>query len=278
MKLESLSNSAIESADTDKAYEKAQRFLNEVSPRINPLDEEFVEHYGRKEVEKDVEYVAKMEEKFLQNNSEEASRMHKLAIIFEAIILDQVYSSEWLGESADTTASSRYDDIKNGIDAIVEWEDGGEESEFLALAIDVTFAGDVSEKFSKIKKGISSDSSRVKYFSHNGTIGLESVPRAVIGADANTIKDLIELWLTGNKRALGEHPVQIQILEEVIGQMKAFGEYAEKIGKKEVAVKYESMRDRLDRVYDKKIDIPKGNIDNDKVFKTIEKEIGIFNI
>jgi len=219
MKLESFSKAAIESADIDKAYEKALKFLSEVSPRINPADEEFIEHYGKDKVESDIRYVAEMEEKFSQESFEEANEMQKLAVIFEAIVLDQIYSSEWLGENADTVAASRYDDIKNGVDAIVEWDDE-EDGRFLALAIDVTFAGDVADKFSKIKKGIDNESSRIKYFSHNGTIGLENVPRAVVGADAGTVKDLIELWLSGDNRAMAEHPIQIELLEEIISQMK----------------------------------------------------------
>jgi len=276
MKLESFSRSAIESADIDKAYEKALKFLNEVSPRINPADEEFVNYYGEKNVEEDIEYVKKREKEF-SNRIEDENYNKKLATIFEAIILEQIYFSEWLGEDTETYASSLFDDFAKGVDVIVEFNNNEDDSDFLAFAVDATFESDMSRKFKIIKNSIEKGISEVKYFSHNGEIGLKNLPRFVVGADAKTINELVELWLSDDKHAFGEHPIQIQILEEIISQAKFFKEYAIGVDRNEIASKYNEVGERLSGVLKKKeYEISRGNIDSDKVYKAIEEEVENF--
>ena len=52
--------------------------------------------------------------------------------------------NNWLGPEATAIKSSRYDDIKNGVDNIVEFHKEEDfSSSHLALAIDETFSHDV---------------------------------------------------------------------------------------------------------------------------------------
>ncbi len=91
MRFENVSNSAIESVDIDKAYEKALKFFDEVSPRVNPNDEEFIERYGRTEVEKDRMEIADKYDKTLKIISRIISE--KMDISSEGIERDRVFSS-----------------------------------------------------------------------------------------------------------------------------------------------------------------------------------------
>ncbi len=280
MKFENVSNSAIESVDIDKSYEKAVKFFDETSPRINPMDEEFVEKYGKEEIKKDLKYVEDMEDKFSKNDIKEQKEVNKLAIIFEAIVANEIYFSEWLGSGADATVSSRYDDIKNGVDVIVE-RDNDDEKYHLALALDVTFGQDVNDKFNKIKKEIDTgELTEVKYFSHDSNnikIGLNNIPRVVIGADVITVKELSELWMSGDKRTLGEHKIQIQILEEIELQLKTFKDYARNIGRIDIADKYDKTLKIINRIISEKIDISSEGIAEDRVFSAIRENMRNFN-
>jgi len=275
MKFESVSDSAIESVDIDKAHEKALKFFDEDSPRVNPRDEEFVDYYGKDVVEKDLKYVEEMEEKF-SGEAYEKKEVNKLATIFEAVVADQIYFSEWLGSGADTVIPSRYDDIKNGVDVIVEGDDE-DEKHHLALAIDVTFGLDVDDKFDKIKREIENDKlTEVKYFSHGPEIGLKNIPRVVIGADVSTVKELSELWISNDKRALGEHRIQVQILEEIAVQLKTFKKYAESVDRVEVADKYGKTLEIINCIISEKINISGEGIENDKVYNAINDNVKTF--
>jgi NADPH-dependent 7-cyano-7-deazaguanine reductase QueF-like protein len=220
-----------------------------------------------------------MENKFSKNVIKEQSEVNKLSTVFEAVVADQIYFSEWLGEGADAIVSSKYDDIKNGVDVIVE-RDSEDEMHHLALAIDVTFGQDVGYKFDKIKREIDNGKlTEVKYFSHGSDdfgVGLKNIPRVVIGADINTVKELSEFWVGGDKKALGSHRIQVQILEEIAIQLKTFKRYAESINETEVAEKYDETFKIIDRVISEKINIPSEGMEDDKVYRAINNEMEIF--
>src|SRR3989344_6211954 len=98
-------------------YEKATKEIE--IDRINPDD--FIDLY---DTEKDKKYVAEMEQKFAKNSSPDKQESLKLATIFEAIVHQHAELSDWLGPNASTIKTSKYDDIKNGVDSIVEIKEG----------------------------------------------------------------------------------------------------------------------------------------------------------
>ncbi|MEK7553130.1 MAG: hypothetical protein AAB504_00340, partial [Patescibacteria group bacterium] len=117
MRFEHNESKIIEKIMADKMYEKARNVLTQ--DIIRP--EDFIDLYGTKNVEEDIKYVKKMEEKFKQEDSPEKQELKKIASVLEAIIYEQAEVNDWLGSEATTIKSSRYDDIKNGVDSIVEF-------------------------------------------------------------------------------------------------------------------------------------------------------------
>lgn len=150
-----------ENIDIDKAHKKASEVLRDA------IDiEDFSDIY--KDTEKDKEYVEAMEKKFEESSMDspkEFQYMQKMGKILEAIIHEQGELSDWFGENATTITPARYDDIKNGIDSIVEFQEGESSASHLALAIDVVSGQEIQKKFARIKDDINKGHlSEIKYF------------------------------------------------------------------------------------------------------------------
>jgi hypothetical protein len=222
----------------EAAYKKAVGILE--SDRIS-LDG-FRDLYGADIIQNDQNAILRTKAGFAREADPEKETAKKLATIFEAIIHEQAELSDWLGPDAHTITPSEYDDIKNGVDSIVEFREEHRSASHLALGIDVTFGHYARWKLSKIKEDIRNGAlSRIKYFSseYMGFRGeLKNVPRVVVGADIQKIEELMKLWLAGDKKRLGEHPVQLQILGEIRVQLRTFEEYAQEVGRPEIASIY----------------------------------------
>lgn len=268
----------------DRAYKKAQEILQE--DIVDP--EEFVDLYGRENVEKDLDYVKEMEERFRKESTLEIERTKRMATVLEAIIYEQAELSEWLGPNACTIKPSRYDDIKNGVDSVVEFQKEEGEASHLALAIDVTFSPNIEKKLERIKREIRNGQlTRIKYFvsEYMGFRGeLTRVPRVVIGADVTRIRELSDLWLNKRKRELADHPVQFQILEEMRMQLEFFKEYAREVGREEIALVYhrslEMIKGIIASKQEEKGELPVEELERDQIFRSIqgyirrEKQLG----
>jgi len=249
----------------EDAYQKAQALDNPIKM------EDFSDLY--KDAEKDLKYVEEMEMRFRQNQKEKTEievMFRKIAKIFEVIVSQQIELSNWLGESAITIQASRYDDIHNGVDTIVEFDEESGPSH-LALAIDVTSSHEIRKKFDKIKGEIDQGFlTEIKYFmSENLSFrGHKSnVPRVVIGADKGTILDLTEKWLDKDQKALAKHIIQTIIIEEIVSQLEAFIEYAESINKFEVAKIYQKTLSILEKIKAEK------DVSEDMLFKANEDQV-----
>ena len=233
----------------DKAYQKALAEIAEnraIEPRA------FTKfNYDPAIIEEDLRYVEVMEKKFKQDERPEFAEQQKLATILVVIMQTQIEMNDWMGPDVTTKQASRYDDIKNGIDTICEFE---QESgvQHLALALDITSSWNPTKKLSRIKEEIDAGKlSTVKYFessdeTFHGTLQL--VPRVVIGAERKAIVELAELWLNKKNKELASHPIQLQILNEIVHQLKAFMNYAEKKGKTNVAAIYNRSLRLMDHI------------------------------
>jgi hypothetical protein len=262
----------IESLTLDQAERKAQAFLR--AEAINMDDRKFRDFYHDQVVNEDKAYVEKMERTFENEATPDTKNRLKLATIFEAIIHENAELSDWFGPDAHTFKSSRYDDIKNGVDSIVELREPKENStSHLALGIDATISVDLDKKFERIRKEIEhGELSHVKYFFSEYTDLQEKpleIPRVVIGADAKTIKGLAEMWLEGKKRDLGTHPIQFQILEEIMEQLDAFQEYATRMQKPHIAEAYERTKKLITMISGAKRSTMADSSDRDDVFYAI---------
>lgn len=256
--------------------------------------DEFEGLYDPLMLEKDKKEVERLEAIFKQSAIEnpEAETWSKRGKLFEAMVNDQIESSNWLGENATVIIPSKYDDYINKIDSILEFNDEGSKSH-LALAIDVTKSQDeVQKKLSQIKKSIDSgELSTIKYFRmENERAEKTKIPRVVVGADQNTMNDLAEILLRYHssrnhnpeefKKArakLESHHTQLQIILEIRNQLAAFKKYAQENGREDLISSFDTILDFINPVfielkaeesYLEKI----GRVKEDKVFNIIIEE------
>lgn len=266
----------MENIVTDQLYERAAADLRREEIKI----EQFVDLYGADNVARDQAYVRKMEEQFAAGADPEQARFQKLATIFEGVFHNHAEISNWLGENAFTIRPSRFDDIRNGVDSIVEFRETETAASYLGLAIDVTTAENLSGKFDRIKKEIENgELGRIKYFvsEHTGVRGeLSNLPKVVIGADRQTVKALGEMHAEKNNQALGSHFIQFQVLEEISLQLKAFEEYARRVGRSDLADVYRKTCETIKKISIEKRKVLKDGGERDAVFAAIEAQLANF--
>jgi hypothetical protein len=266
--------------------EKALDFVEKIHGQDIDIikEKDFEDLYSPKTVEADMEWVRKEEERFEREDTPEQKEARKISAIFETLIYDQAEMSEWLGRGAITIKSSRYDDIKNGIDLIIEFPDSEEVSaSHLALAVDITLSSELEKKLSGIKRDIEHGKlSTVKYF-RSETLDIRGekrdVPKVVIGADSKMLNAVIDLWMqqTGeSKDELGNHPIQFILLEEIMVQLKKFRDYAEKVKQGKVGENYEKVLGTMSSIVREKLKLREevlgdndSVIENDRVFRAI---------
>lgn len=269
----------------EKVYEKSKEIILDSALQ----EDSFVDLYGEQNVNKDKDYVARMERVFKQDASEDQKYYQMLADVFEAIFFQQAELNEWLGKNATTIKTTRYDDIANGVDSIAEFREE-EHASHLALAIDATTSDNLGKKVGRIKEEIEKgEMARIKYFfsehvsKHQGFGRGEKVniPRVIIGADRNVIKELSELWLENKNKELAEHPIQFQILEEIMIQCEVFKNYAAKIqdgkDRSKIVNMYDKTRETVKNIYEeKKKTIQDDSFRQDEVFDAIKRYMKYF--
>ena len=242
-----------------EAYKKA------LAVPCDPIDlEEFRKLYGNDNVNRDLATVTRLENKFRVNpTNREALRHAQIAKIFEVIVFQQIELADWFGEMAQTIATSRFDDLVNGIDVLVEFDEQ-KYKYHLGLAIDATTSTMKNrEKFGRIQDEINTDRlAEVAYFKTDNSVfegKMKDVPRVVIGADSKTVDNLITVWMKNDTRALAAHPIQIKILSEIRTQLACFKEYCDKTN-----------HHRLAGIYDNGLHIVDDILAQKKIFLTPE--------
>lgn len=262
---------------------------------------DFSDLYGKEVIERDLRYVADKKQRIVEQGTTPSKR----AKLLEALMNEQIESSNWLSQEASTFVTSEYDDFANGVDVAVEFE-RTEGFKHMALGVDVTSSSEaISKKLLTIREHIlKGDLTRIKYFisekSHiRGELG--KIPQLIIGADSKLIKELSELWLTKTTRAktndispetekyqsdmrkealkkLAGHRIQYLLLEELEMELTAFLEFAYKNNREDIANKYETLLDLIRSIKASKEDEPLSMADQSKnesdlVFKALKKEL-----
>ena len=276
MNPEKINNRLLEDITIDKMHENAKKILKgDIIALAN-----FADLYGECNIKKDEGYVKKMEKKFTETDFPEQIKFNKLATIFEAILHNQAELSEWLGSNVHTINTSRYDDIKNGIDTIAEFIEKKQSASHLGLAIDATFSADINKKIQRIKNEIKNGQlTRVKYFQSdaiNFRGELSKIPKVIIGVDMNTIQELGELWLKRKNKELGKHPIQFQILDQMLMQLETFENYAKRNNRSEIAEIYKKTHGIVLKIYEKKESSINDSGVRDSMFKKIKKAMDNF--
>lgn len=191
---------------------KPESFLHEESP------------YSQGAVSDDLGYVSERKSRFAGTESQE----YHLAKALEGALYDRVNRDRWFGDHARMIMPSEYDDLKNGVDGIVEFETPAGATSHLGLAFDVTYSGNPSQKFDIIREQI--DGGRlgfVKYF-RSGSGKYEGVlrhlPRAVVHVSQGDAGRIVRDWHEGLPSEGGDH--RRLILYQLYLQLERFTAYA----------------------------------------------------
>lgn len=215
------------------------------------LEDSFHDIYEDSEIEEDKNYVLRMKREFKRDENKESEKSKEIANAIEIIINDQIELSDWLGGETYTYQTSEYDDIKNGIDAVLEFISEDEESDqnFLGIAFDITYKNDVSKKFFRIKKEIEENKkNNIKYFQSENTEykgSIENIARLVIGLDIKSGEELIELYCKKENKKLENHFFQFQLIDELLYQLDVFMRYSEKVGNKDSYILYKEIKEKI---------------------------------
>ncbi len=226
--------------------------------------DDFVDPYTEAGVAADKLMVSQYEEAFAAalaelppEKRERKIEAQEMARIFEGIMINQ---KSWFGMNADIFPTSRFDDIKHGVDAIIQHKIGDAYSHN-GVAIDVTFAGPkpvfkkLEKRIDQVRKG---HLSTVKYF-HSPEAGirgqLSEIPAVVVGASGDTMQELVNLFASHEDGKLSSHPVQFQILDQIKTQCDFFIELAEKENvpnKEKIIAAYQKLGRQVDSVLKQK--------------------------
>jgi hypothetical protein len=290
-----------ESAPEFKLSEIEQKAYELLAKKRNRIDlDTFADLYDKAGIEANKREVEKLEKGYGAHNTETQIELKKLSELFEVMFSQLVELEDWFGDDVFIAETSKFDDYVNGIDAIVEFLREGSFSH-LGLAIDVTFTKDTGNKIKKIVREIQGNRlPKVKYFvSEGGDFRgeLSNIPHIVLGTDRKTLDQLAELILDLNylkkrketqaspqltqqikevRAKLQNHPLQIELLAQIELQLERFGEYAARIGKMDIAVKYQSVLSIVRKIRDAKKDIehsPETETREMRMFNDIEKSL-----
>ena len=256
----------------------------ELVDRHRPKESTFNDIYSKEEIENDLKEIERIQsiwEKSDNNNE----YLKKISSLYEGVIVDQINTSAWFGDNCESIATSLYDDIKNGVDAVTIFKQG-ESRKYLGLGIDITFASDkkiLEKKLDSIKQCIRSRTlPSLKYFQDPNTKEHKKIffPKVIIGSRLSSAEKLIQLWglKKEENKKLKEHPVSSKIILETLAQLKYFYEYAVHLSENDtieknkeeyrnIAIEYGSMYNAfVDIYYNKKelIDSHLNEISDDK--------------
>jgi len=224
------SQNRVEHPVLKRMHAEAKRVL--AHDAIDPA--RFTELYGNENVTRDLRKVEELKSKFENTESKSAAE------IFEAILHQHIELSDWLGPNAETICTSEYDDIVNGVDLVVEFNED-DSTRHLALGVDVTFGSiSMQKKFERIKTEIEANKlATVKYFEAHGYRGsLTQTPRVVVGVELDKVIQLAGLWERGDNKTLGGHVAKEIIADSIERQLRTFLLYAQSIHAEDAVISY----------------------------------------
>jgi len=311
-----IDNKIDKSRARDEVDSYAEQVLkNNRKPRIKESD--FIESFGQDEVEKDGQLITRLEEKFAEQlehlplaEVQMIKRGEKLGLLLEIIIAEQGEDFHWAGETAHFIRTSRYDDIVNSVDLIIEFEiDSTDQNQLtphrVALAVDASqnvemISQKMNRNLDKLLRRNGKKSPEIKYFQSviNPNIKgpLELVIPVVVGLEKNNTDHLTKLisnfqacdtknknkeyqeTLNEKKQHLAEllknHPAQTVFYREIRAQLTAYLKILISPDTQTALYRAEisSILNKFNHVKETKGNIDLGTCSSDLVMKTIENE------
>lgn len=217
----------------DAAYKKA---MDTETDQIQMAD--FADVYGEDQIKAHQIEVDRLKHLFDQQaNDPELKEGIQLGKILEAIVIEQIELNEWMGPNATTQQTCEYDDFRNGIDFVTEFNEEGA-TRHMGFAIDATYGKSqtIQKKFEKIRAQLDKGQlGEVMYF-QTGDQGMQGrkrfIPRIVLAIDKQNLVDIARLWVQGKQTELSQHPIKETIIQEVLDQLQAQLNYANALEQK----------------------------------------------
>jgi hypothetical protein len=259
-----------------EALERARAVIEK--GRIDTAD--FSDLYGEAGVANDEEYVKDREMKFHANDfrDTESRVAGEKAEIFEAIFNQEGDQAMWFGENSAIIMPSKFDDIANGVDSIIEIERQGGLA-IAALSLDLTFKIDVGSKVDAIaEKVMKGKAAKIKYYqSELGNFRGEKtkIPYFVAGVNATTLAELTNLFAERKSAQFATHPVQFQIIESIGIQADIFAALAERSGHSDLVKEYERVGRIFKEIHGARREVVKDTGQRDSSFYNLKRELDI---
>lgn len=296
--------------EDNNAVENVEYILDhQLMERIDESD--FDDIYKEKDILKDKDYVERMKQNFRESEDqltsqerEKVKERKKKSEALEIIIGEQGTMSGWF-EGGDIKSSivrtGEYDDIRNGVDSVVEFEIPDKDTKTIrriALAIDASMSADASIIDRKIKRNMERidnlDDLHIKYFQsdiedYKGE--LNGIMPVVFALDGKHTNDLINLAAqnkrlveSGNnneifketKEKLDNHPCQLIFLREARMQFEAYAKKLQEMPEpkaKEILGKVQQDLEIINTLIEEKKDIDFGELMDDNSFARVEELI-----
>ncbi len=227
-------------------YEKTQITQKKESKENNAYYYEFAEKGlikgGVEEVDADLASLALRKAEFAEKTqqsetSHDLEKMKKVATITERALVHGVSNLDWFGKDISVEPVSEFDDVKRGVDDMLEIRKEDDESSFMGLGIDVTFRGLYSEQYKKkfftllhsIRSGYKT---KVKYFkNHKGELMKEfAVPKMILYFDVADVKNLVRMMKHVDDESMKEKfqnsPQKFSVMNQIIVQCQKLSAFA----------------------------------------------------
>jgi hypothetical protein len=264
--------------ELEQTYEKSLELGKEHLDQVNETEEYYKEFThllddGDEEVQKDLRDLKSKQDLFEKNKQQlEPKQAHrveqakKVATIMERGIVHLVSVLKCYGEEVSIKATSQFDDVKRGVDDVMQVSTEEADS-FLALGIDVTYRGLLSEqykqKFEKLLKSIQDGyATKIKYFKNRQGEPMKefAIPKIVLFFDSNDVKDLVHMVQNvDNAEIVNEYknsPMKFKILNQTMIQCELLAEFAEEC-KNPIFKKYQEMASSIKKLAANNMEIRK---------------------
>jgi hypothetical protein len=160
-----------------------------------------------------------------------------------------------------TPPTSEFDDIVNGIDGVVEFQDRPDSLSLLGLAIDITEdSEEISRKLGSLQQGIAKgETGKLKYFQpqHSSLSvkgGWKNIPKFLAVSGRQTMERLARNWYEENP-AMANEPLQMNILMQLRLQAQVYANYARRLNNKSLADMYVAVDQRLKGIMSQKSEL-----------------------
>jgi hypothetical protein len=245
-----------ENHDIDTIYVKALTLESEKNLETSDDYFQFAEagliRGGRKEVEQDLEKLAQIQKEFKEESLEDTK---KIATIVERALSYCVKNLNWYGSQIRIESTSRFDDVKRGIDGVLEIKSEDDRTSHMGLGVDVTYSGLQSHAYkTKVFKLLQSIQdgygNSIKYFKDSsGHLKREfSVPKVILHFSIDDVTELVYLVKHSEDTEVCEQfkksPKKIAVLNQILVQCELFELFAEK-SRNPIAQNYSEVRSHI---------------------------------